>query len=140
MREKKDRSIWILFLILVVVAGASVLSRLWAPDERIPWREDLSSARAEAQAENKPVLLYFTASWCVPCQTLRRTTWADQEVETALGTYIPVKIDIDQHPDLAMRYRVEAVPYFVLQSADEQPLKIATGAMNPMQFLDWLEG
>lgn len=140
MERKKDRSIWILFGILVVVAAISVAMRLWQPKERIPWRGDLAAASAEARAENKPMLLYFTAEWCAPCQSLKHTTWADEKVETALSAYVPVKIDIDQHPDLAMRYRVEAVPHFVLVGPDEQLKNIASGAMSSSQFLEWLKG
>lgn len=136
--RKKDRSIWILFLILVVVAIASIASNLWRPAERIPWRGDMSSARAEAQADKKPMLLYFTADWCGPCQSLKRTTWADKNVESTLASFVPVKIDIDENPDLAMRYRVQAVPYFVLQGADDQPIKVATGAMDSSTFIQWL--
>lgn len=140
MEEKSNRSIWILFAILVAVAAVSVINRAWWNKELVPWRSDLTAARAEAQAGNKPLLLYFTADWCGPCQSLKRTTWANRDVEAALRDYVPVKIDIDAHPDLANQYRVQAVPHFVLIGADNRLKNVADGAMDSDRFLDWLRG
>ena len=83
-------------------------------EERIPWRTDYVAATAEAKQTGKPLFLYFTASWCGPCQSLKATTWADAEIDAALRAYVPVKIDIDDHPDLAAEYRVQAVPTFIV--------------------------
>src|SRR3954452_11338201 len=107
------------------------------PHELVPWRHDFTAATAEAKQSGKPLFLYFTASWCGPCQEMRRTTWSDAEVERALAAYVPVKIDVDEHPDLARRYRVDEFPTFMVQSAGEEPppKKTTEGAMMPEEFV-----
>jgi thiol:disulfide interchange protein len=129
--------------VLVVLAGVAavvVASRATRPKELVPWRHDLSAATSEARQAGKPMFIYFTASWCGPCQEMRRTTWSDADVERALQAYVPVKIDVDEHPDLARRYRVEAFPTFMVQAAGEDapPKKSTEGAMMPEEFIRWL--
>jgi protein disulfide-isomerase len=137
---KKFNPVWGLFLILVGFIAVVGVTNWLRGDEIVPWRMDLTAAQAESKQSNKPLLMYFTASWCGPCQSLRHTTWADPAVETALRQYVPVKIDIDQHRDVAMDYHVEAVPHFVLLSPEGKPQKLASGAMDSADFLAWLKG
>lgn len=55
------------------------------------------------------VLLDFTAAWCGPCRQMAPV------VQRLVADGYPVRaVDIDQHPDLASRYGVTAVPCFVL--------------------------
>lgn len=131
---------WGVLAILVGVSAVVTASKLLQPNERIPWRHDLVAATSEATQSGKPLFLYFTASWCGPCQEMRRTTWADAGVERALQAYVPVKIDVDEHPELVQRYRVEAFPTFVVQppEVDAKPTRSIEGAMMPTEFLRWL--
>lgn len=60
----------------------------------------------ESKTRNGNVLLYFTASWCGPCQTLKPIlkSLAHDELVTV------VEIDVDDHGDLAEEHEVEGVP------------------------------
>jgi thioredoxin-like negative regulator of GroEL len=123
---------------VVVVAGIGVWSKLAEKKEIIPWRSDFLAARQEAQTKQRPVLLYFSATWCGPCQNLRHTTWADPKVDQALRNVVPVKLDFDQQPELAREYHVEALPTFKLLANDGTPIKSHEGAMQSDEFLSWL--
>jgi thiol:disulfide interchange protein len=130
------------WFILAVLCGLILIvgiSRVTAPHEIIPWRTDFLAARKEAAASNKLVFAYFTAEWCGPCQSLKSSTWADPDVEKALQAYVPVKIDIDAHPDLAARYAPESIPTFVVLNSDAGVMKSESGALPPQDFLEWLK-
>ena len=60
----------------------------------------------------KPVLVDFYATWCGPC----KPTHPIIESTTAIirDMSLNVKINVDQHRDLALRYRIQAVPTFIL--------------------------
>jgi thioredoxin 1 len=139
VRQSKNRLGFILLLGAALVAIA-VLGRFMSGQERIPWRDDLAAAQRESAATHKPVFAYFTAQWCGPCQSLRHTTWADGGVANALQAYVPVKIDIDAHPDLAARYAPTYIPAFVVLNGDGTVAKSETGALSPEDFLTWLKG
>jgi thiol:disulfide interchange protein len=134
------RPVWFLFAILGALVLIAGISRWTAPREIVPWRSDFAAAQRESSTAGKPVMLYLTAEWCGPCQSLKGTTWADPTVERALRAYVPVKIDVDQHPDLARQYGSDAIPRFVVLGKDGQIVKATEGALPPAEFLAWLNG
>jgi thioredoxin-like negative regulator of GroEL len=132
------RPVRTIFIALCAVVAVSVIVKALRPKEIVPWRTDFAAASEEGRRERKPVFAYFTAVWCGPCQTMVHTTWADKDVEAALRDYVPVKVDIDQHPDLADRYAVRAVPTFAVLADDGHALRQTDGALPPADMLAWL--
>ena len=108
------------------------------PREVIPWRNDFQSASLEARTAGKPMLLDFSASWCGPCQDMRRTTWSDPEVARALRDYVPVQIDIDAHPELASQFGAAAIPHLTLIDAAGKIVAAQEGEMSSHEFKSWL--
>jgi thioredoxin 1 len=58
----------------------------------------------ESKTPNGNVLLYFTASWCGPCQKLKPILKSIAEELTV------VEIDVDDHGDLADAHEVQGIP------------------------------
>jgi len=139
MRQSPNR-IWFIVLLGAALVAIAGLGRFMSGQDRIPWRDDFAAAGRESVAVHKPVFAYFTAAWCEPCQSLRHTTWADAGVAKALSAYVPVKIDIDAHPDLAAHYAPDAIPTFVVLKEDGSVVKSETGVLMPEEFLAWLNG
>jgi thiol:disulfide interchange protein len=131
------------FVVVVIVAVAMVGFSWWrqarVPVEHIAWRKTLDQAKQESATSKKPVLAYFTASWCGPCQNMREVTWPDARVEQALAGYVPVKIDIDRHPDLARQFDVEAIPRLQVIAPDGAVGKAHVGMILPKELADWLQ-
>jgi thiol:disulfide interchange protein len=132
---------WILLAICLLMVAFSYFNASGeGGPERIQWRTDFNSAAAEAKSSNKPLFLYFTATWCGPCQSLKHTTWASADVEKALSNFVPVKIDVDEHRDLAKQYPSDGIPHFVIAKDDGTKLRETVGAYPPKEFIDWLDG
>ena len=135
---RSSRPIWIIFAIVLVMAVFSNYSRFRHGKVLIPWRTDFAAAQAEAQRTHKPMMAYFTASWCGYCQDMHRTTWSDKGVEQALAGYVPVKIDVDEHADLARRFHVSELPSFAVLDEQGNVLRFGEGYHPPSEFLSWL--
>ncbi len=62
----------------------------------IDWREgDVDDAFSEARESNKPVLLYWGAKWCPPCNQLKQTLFKDPSFIAETRNFIPVHLDGD---------------------------------------------
>jgi thioredoxin 1 len=76
-----------------------------------------SDFEALAIRSDRPVLLDFTASWCAPCKALLP---ALEDVAAAIaGRGKILRIDVDEHPDLAKRFEVRGVPTLILMKNGE---------------------
>ncbi len=71
-------------------------STVAAPATQIAWREgDVNDAFAEAREQNKPVLLYWGAKWCPPCNQMKQTLFKDAGFIAETKNFIPVHLDGD---------------------------------------------
>lgn len=65
----------------------------------------------------KPVLVDFWATWCGPCRMVG--PFIDQLAEEYDGKAVIVKVNVDDEPELAQRYRVATIPnLIVLKNGD----------------------
>jgi len=79
----------------------------------IEWRTRLDKAMDLARQDGKPVLLDFTASWCPACREMERQLWSRPDVVTLSDKFVCVKVDVDRSPELAQRYRTQALPTLI---------------------------
>ena len=71
----------------------------------INWREWGRGAFAEAEREEKLLLLSISAVWCHWCHVMDETTYSDPEVIRLINeNFIPVRVDNDRRPEINRRY------------------------------------
>ena len=77
-----------------------------AMHQPVRWREWSDEAFAEAQRENKPILLDIGAVWCHWCHVMDRESYESPEVAEIINAhFVPVKVDRDERPDVDSRYQ-----------------------------------
>ena len=81
----------------------------------IHWQEWSAAAFDRARLEDKPVLLSISAVWCHWCHVMDETALSDPEViRLANDSYVPVRVDSDQRPDVNARYNMGGWPTVAL--------------------------
>ena len=90
-----------------------------AGGDAIAWRTWDESAFASARAEGKPVLLTLGATWCHWCHVMDDLAYSDQRVIALVNSrFIPVRVDVDQRPDISLRYNQGGFPSVAFLAGD----------------------
>ncbi|CAL5386420.1 unnamed protein product [Camellia sinensis] len=85
---------------------------------------------------DKPVLVDFYATWCGPCQFMVPVL---NEVSASMKDKIQVvKIDTEKYPSIADKYKIEALPTFIIFK-DGEPYDRFEGALNANQLIERIE-
>jgi thioredoxin 2 len=96
----------------------------------------LDTARLERHLVKSgiPLLIDFWAPWCGPCRMMA------PEFERAAALLEPavrlVKVNVDEEPALATRFRIQSIPTLVLAFEDRE-LARAAGARSAAQLVEW---
>ncbi|ODN70895.1 Thioredoxin-1 [Methylobrevis pamukkalensis] len=83
-----------------------------------------------------PVLVDFWAPWCGPCKQL--TPILEKAVTAAGGKVRLVKMNIDEHPQVAGQLGIQSIPA-VIAFVDGRPLDGFMGALPESQILQFIE-
>ena len=106
----------------------------------VHWLDSDQQAFRLAREQNKPVLLYLEAVWCHWCHVIDQQTYADPSVADLVNEYfIPLRIDQDNRPDLANRYRDYGWPATIFFTPEGVDMVKRQGFIGPEPFARLLQ-
>src|SRR3954470_16928510 len=76
---------------------------------------------AEVVKSSVPVLVDFWAVWCGPCRQLSPTI--DKIANDFAGKVKVGKLNTDQAQEIAIRYRISAIPQIMIFKGSDQPIE-----------------
>ena len=84
-------------------------------------------------ANDRPMIVDFSATWCPPCQQLKPIF--EKLAEDFRGRIDFVTVDVDENPQLAQNYGAQSIPYLVFINKDGQVQNTLIGFQNRDQLL-----
>jgi putative thioredoxin len=89
-----------------------------------------------AESMKRPVLVDFWAPWCGPCKQLAPVI--EKVVKEAGGKVVLVKMNIDEHPDIAGQLGIQSIPA-VIAFQRGQPVDGFMGAQGEREIKGFIE-
>ncbi len=99
--------------------------------------ESHRKAMSTAQKEGKPVVLVFTASWCPPCQVMKKSVYPSDAVKQYHDKFVWAYLDVDDKDNktTAGQYGVNGIPHIEFVDAEGKSLvQKQVGSTSPENF------
>ncbi len=110
-----------------------------ASGERIEMLSKYDEALEQARLEQRPLLVILGAEWCGWCRKLEAEIDSD-EGESILETWVVVKVDVDQEPEVAEKLAAHALPALRVLGTEENVVASTEGFMPIDELSAWLNG
>jgi thioredoxin-related protein/YHS domain-containing protein len=121
-------------LLFAFVAMTSISQTVVA--EEIPWSTDIEGSLQQAADSGRPVLMEFTADWCMYCKRMEKTTFVDPRVVSFVNQhYVAVRIDADEHKQLVTDLDIKGLPAILVVSPTLQIIERIPGFQTPEALL-----
>jgi thioredoxin-related protein len=140
------RSIVVLALFAALLSQPAQAAPGSLPSTNVAWvaaaaDADIDRAFAQSRAQNKPLLLYWGASWCPPCNQLKATLFNRQDFAAQSKHFVAVFVDGDKPAaqKLGARFKVSGYPTLVLFTSAGGEITRLPGEADAPQVLSLLE-
>ena len=126
---------------LAAAAGIALLAT--TPSQGIAFEPFDEQGLARALREGRPVMLDFTANWCVPCHELERFTFTDRRVREATRGFRAFQVDLTRYdsPEAERwrrRYEIAGPPTVIFIAPNGREVREArvVGFLAPELFIE----
>jgi thioredoxin 1 len=126
--------------ILWIAAIVVVATLLWkglstSSGTNVP-EDEWFATNVVADSQTKPVIVKFGAEWCGPCKQMEPEL---DSFAADLGDRVKVvKIDVDEHRDLAAKFGVSGIPH-TLVVLEGKVVGSEVGMLNAAQLKEWTQ-
>ncbi len=113
---------------IVTVAGAIYMGYALTRPGPINWVYYTPQTLAQTQARQTPVMIEFTAEWCINCKVLEKTVLHSDTVLNALkkSGVVPMKVDLtgnnEQGNELLNAYGRVTIPFLIVLDKQGKPV------------------
>jgi len=99
----------------------------------------LESAIEQGKVEKKPVFVFATADWCMPCQEMKRSVLSEASIEKQIARdFVPAYVDLEKQKDAAERLQVFSIPATLILW-DGKLVARMEGVIPHDSYQQWLE-
>jgi len=98
-----------------------------------------SEVLASAAEERKPVLIDFSADWCIPCREMEHSTFIDPGVVREASRFVTLRANLTAqdktNDELTHQFDIQGVPTTLLIDSSGKVSQRKVGYIGPQEFL-----
>ncbi|MGI8602830.1 MAG: thioredoxin family protein [Verrucomicrobiales bacterium] len=100
------------------------------------------SALSAAKKAGKPAVLVFSATWCGPCQAMKKDVYPSEAIKPFHDKFVWAYLDTDDKDNEkpAKEFGVNGIPHIQFVSSEGKTLGNQVGSSTPEDFAKKLEG
>ena len=89
----------------------------------------------QARHAGRPMLVFFTASWCHFCHQMEAEAFNDGQVAALSRQFICILVDADQEPDVCQEFRIRGYPAIQFLTPQGVPLNRLVGKQSAAELM-----
>ncbi len=126
----------------VMVLGLGAASASDFPPGSPAFETAFDAALAAGEKAGKPVILVFSASWCGPCQKMKKDVYPSKAIAAYHDKFIWAYLDADAEANKAPQesYKVNGIPHIEIVDSKGKSLGQQVGSSAPEDFAKVLDG
>jgi thioredoxin-related protein len=138
MKMKTRFFLFLLFVTGFWFSGQSFARDLVGKDPK--FNRSYNQALNKAAQQNKPAIIIFSASWCGPCQKMKKEVYPSKAVQPLHDKFIWAYLDIDESTNqkFVKKYDVRSYPTILILDAQEKIID-RSGSASPEDFASFLD-
>lgn len=103
-----------------------------------PW--SFSQTLSSAQSSGKYILVTFEASWCQPCQWMKKHVYRSSHISNKINAeFAAIKSDMTYANEWSERYQVDALPYALIIDSNGNKVADLKGTATLNEFSSFLD-
>ena len=133
-------------LALVLGSFLTINSTQWLlakdfPEGSPKFLNSYKDALAEGEKTGKPVIVVFSATWCGPCQAMKKSVYPSKEVQPFHDKFVWAYLDVDDDANekASSKHGVSSIPHIEIVDAKGKSLGQQIGGSDPGAFVKKLE-
>ena len=132
-------------IVLTSLGAHQLVVGALTPTASLTWKPvDFQTAQVEAARTRRPLLVDFTAAWCVACKELDKRTFSDPSVAREAGRFLAVKVDMTHETPatetVKEKQAVVGLPTVIAYDSTGKEAVRCTDFVPAGEFLRTLEG
>ncbi len=124
------------------MSAAAAPSAAASQKGELTFHSDFGAAMAESQQTGKPIVTIFSASWCAPCQMMKKSVYPSPEVAPYHDKFVWAYLDTDKpaNQSIAKEHGVRGIPHISYVSPAGEKLGTTVGGRSATEFSGILAG
>lgn len=100
------------------------------------FEKNYRSALSDAKKTGKPVILVFSASWCGPCQTMKKEVYPSAAVKEYHDKFVWAYLDTDDNDNekASKEFGVSGIPHVQFLDSSGKSVDKQVGSTSPEAF------